>query len=57
MRNTIILVVAILAIAGMQVNAMRMGHDGTILTLSIAAIAAIVGAKFKDFWPKGPKAA
>lgn len=53
MTNTIVLVVAIAAIAGMQVNALAHGHDGTILTLSIAAVAAIVGVKARDIWPRG----
>lgn len=55
MKNTVVLLAAILAIAVMQVNALAHGHDGTILTGSIAAIAVIAGYVGKSMVTRGER--
>ena len=47
MRQTIIALVAILCIAGLEALALKMGLNATLLTLSVGAIAGIAGYQLK----------
>jgi hypothetical protein len=49
-----VLIVAIIAIAGLEAYALSQGHNGVLLTMAIAAIAALAGAKVGELLHRRP---
>ena len=48
--DTIVIVVAVVTIGALVGFALSQGHDGNLLTLGVAAIAALAGVKLRDLF-------